>query len=172
MGFWNDGIRSRSRSRSPSRRSNAGGGGGYYASRPSYSRSASSFFSFGGSNYGRSSRGNGHSSRARPRSGFVNRIRHFLRQIYEYMRRHPVKVFFLVIMPLITGGALTKLLATVGLRLPRGLESLAGGQRGQADRFYARGGARDFPGGSALPGMGGGVSESLGSIMSIAKMFM
>lgn len=170
MGFWNDGIRSRSRSRSPSRRSNAGGGG-YYGSRPSYSRSASSFFSLGGgSNYNRSSRG--HSSRARPRSGFINRIRHFLRQIYEYMRRHPVKVFFLVIMPLITGGALTKLLATVGLRLPRGLENLAGGQRGSAERYYARGGARDFPGGSALPGMGGGVGESLGSIMSIAKMFM
>ncbi|KEF63081.1 uncharacterized protein A1O9_01057 [Exophiala aquamarina CBS 119918] len=167
MGFWNDGIRSRSRSRSPSRRSHAGG---YYASRPSYSRSASSFFSLGGGS--RSSRNGGHSSRARPRSGFINRIRHFLRQIYEYMRRHPVKVFFLVIMPLITGGALTKILAQFGVRLPRGLENLAGGQRNQAERFYARGGARDFPGGSALPGMGGGMGESIGSLMSIAKMFM
>ena len=89
------------------------------------------------------------------------------------MRRHPVKVFFLVIMPLITGGALTKLLAQFGVRLPRSLENLAGGaQRSQAERFYARGGARDFPGGSALPGMGGGVGESLGSLMTIAKMFM
>lgn len=162
MGFWNDGIRDRSRSRSPSRRSNSG----YYASRPSYSRSASSFFSFGGGSRG------GHSSRARPRSGFINRIRHFLRRIYEYMRRHPVKVFFLVIMPLITGGALTKLLAQFGVRLPRGLENLAGGQRAQTERFYARGGARDFASGAALPGMSGGVGESIGSLMSIAKMFL
>jgi hypothetical protein len=168
MGFWNDGIRDRSRSRSPSRRSNAG----YYASRPSYSRSAASFFSFGGSGGSRASRNGGHSSRARPRSGFINRIRHFLRKIYEYMRRNPLKVFFLVIMPLITGGALTKLLGQFGVRLPRSLENLAGGQRAQTERFYARGGARDFPGGSALPGMSGGVSESIGSLMSIAKMFI
>lgn len=79
----------------------------------------------------------------------------------------------MVIMPLITGGALTKLLATVGVRLPRSLENLAGGMRaGGGERFYARGGARDFGGGSALPGMGGGVGESIGELMNLAKMFM
>lgn len=80
----------------------------------------------------------------------------------------------LVIMPLITGGALTKILAQFGVRLPRGLEGLVGGSgaRGGGDRYYARGGARDFGGGSALPGMSGGVGETIGSLMGIAKMFM
>ncbi|EXJ95984.1 hypothetical protein A1O1_01110 [Capronia coronata CBS 617.96] len=171
MGFWNDGIRdrSRSRSRSPSRKTN------YYASRPSYSRSASSFFSLGGGG-GPSSRGH---ARPRPRSGFVNRVRRFLREIYSYMRRHPVKVFLLVIMPLITGGALTKLLARFGVRLPRALENMVGGGRGggggfrqQSERYYARGGARDFAGGSAMPGMAGGVGESISSLVGIAQRFM
>jgi hypothetical protein len=87
------------------------------------------------------------------------------------MRRHPVKVFFLVIMPLLTGGALTKILAQFGVRLPRGLENLAGEQR-TTERFYARGGARDFGSGSALPGMGNGVGDSIGSLMGMAKMFL
>jgi len=90
------------------------------------------------------------------------------------MRRHPVKVFFLVIMPLITGGALAKILAQFGLRLPRGLEQLAGGNRGytETERFYARGGARDFGAASSLPGMGGGVGNSVQGLMGLAKMFM
>ncbi|KAJ9623718.1 uncharacterized protein PV06_06013 [Exophiala oligosperma] len=162
MGFWNDGIRDRSRS--PSRKV-------YYASRPTYSRSASSFFSsFTG---GGSSRGH-HSSRARPRSGFINRIRRFLREIYSYMRRHPLKVFLLVIMPLITGGALAKLLAQVGIRLPPGIHRMMGGAttRQTSERYYARGGARDFDGGTALPGMSGGMGESISSLMGIAKMFI
>ena len=100
------------------------------------------------------------------------RLKKFLRDIYSYMRRHPVKVFLLVIMPLITGGALTKILAQFGVRMPRSLEALAGGQRGGQDRFFARGGARDFQGGSALPGMGGGMGESLGSLLGIARAFM
>jgi hypothetical protein len=93
------------------------------------------------------------------------------------MRRHPIKVFMLVIMPLITGGALTKILAQFGVRLPRGLESMVGGLGrrggvGERERFFARGGARDFGSGSALPGMGGGVGESLGSLIGIARAFM
>ena len=77
----------------------------------------------------------------------------------------------LVIMPLITGGALTKILAQFGVRLPRGLEQFAGG-RGGGERFYSRGGARDFGGGSSLPGMGGGIGESLGTVLGIAKNFL
>lgn len=165
MGFWNDGVRSRSRSRSPSRRSHSS----YYGSRPSYARSASSFFSLGGGGGGSSSRGHG---RARPRSGFLNRIRRFLREIYSYLRRNPVKVFLLVLMPLITGGALSRLLAQFGVRLPRSLENLVGGQSRSSERFFARGGARDFGGGTALPGMGGGIGESIGALAGIAKMFL
>lgn len=167
MGFWNDGIRSPS----PSRRSSSGKKT-YYASRPAYGRSSSSFFSsFTGGGGG--SRSYYSSSRARPRNGFIAKLRRFLRDIYNYMRRHPIKVFMLVIMPLITGGALTKILAQFGVRMPRALESMVGGvSRGGEERFYSRGGARDYEGGSALPGMGGGMGESLGSLIGIARAFM
>jgi hypothetical protein len=166
MGFWNDGIRSPS----PSRRSSSGKKT-YYATRPAYSRSASSFFSsFSGNGNSRSYS----SSRARPRNGFMAKLRRFLRDIIAYMRKHPIKVFMLVIMPLITGGALTKILSQFGVRLPRSLENMVGSgmSRGGYERFYSRGGARDYEGGSALPGMGGGVGESLGSLIGIARAFM
>ena len=84
----------------------------------------------------------------------------------------------LVIMPLLTSGALVKLLGRFGVRLPRNLEGMfggiGGGSRGAGvdGRFFSRGGARDFAGGSALPGMGGGIGESVGGIMKLAQMFM
>lgn len=93
-----------------------------------------------------------------------------------------MKVFMLVIMPLITGGALTGLLARFGIRLPGGLEKMFGGAAGRGGYGVGRG-----PGGSmqferskvegpmgALGGLGnlaagmGGV----GGAMNIAKMFM
>ena len=149
MGFWNSGIRSSS----PRHSSHAG-------SRASTSRGY----------------GYGSSSRARPRSGLVERTRRFLRKVYDYMRRHPLKVFMLVIMPLLTSGALIKLLSRFGVRLPRNIESLFGGSGsrgiGADGRYYARGGARDFGGGTALPGMGGGIGESVSGVMKLAQMFM
>lgn len=208
MGFWNDGVRSRSRSRSrsPSKRratSTRSHSHDVY-SRPSAARSASSFlesvtgystasrahtprradsyskdrgiFGFGSSSK-RSTYGS--SSRARPRDGLVAKIRKWLRDLYYYMRKHPVKVFFLVIMPLITGGALTKILSTVGIRLPPSLQKFVGSNmnRGyaQSERYYSRGGARDFDGGTNLPGMGpgmGGLGESAMGLMNMAKMFI
>jgi hypothetical protein len=84
----------------------------------------------------------------------------------------------LVILPLITGGALHKLLATMGIRLPANIERMMGGMGRQGgmmretERFYARGGARDFDGGTNLPGMGGGVGNSIGGLMNIAKAFI
>lgn len=91
-----------------------------------------------------------------------------------------MKVFFLVIMPLITGGALTKILSTVGIRLPPQLQRMVGSNmnRGfsQSERYYSRGGARDFGGGSNLPGMSsgglGGLGDSAAGLMKMAKMFM
>jgi hypothetical protein len=109
----------------------------------------------------------------------MTRLRRFVRDLYYYMRKHPFKVFILVIMPLLTGGALTKILAQFGVRLPRGLEQLVGGggSRGgvggyQNERYYARGGARDFGSGSSLPGMGGGMGDNLQGLLKVAKMFM
>lgn len=167
MGFWNDGVRarSRSRSRSPSRQS-------HYSSRPAYARSSSSFFSgFGGGGHSSS---RGYSSRARPRSGFINRIRRFLRDIYEKLKRHPIRTFMLVIMPLLSSGILITLLAKVGIRLPPSIQKLMGGnQMRETTRVYARGGARDFGGGSAMPGMSGpGLGDSIGTVMGIAKAFL
>jgi hypothetical protein len=80
----------------------------------------------------------------------------------------------LVIMPLLTSGALVTLLSRFGIRLPGNIESMFGGSRGiGADgRYYARGGARDFGGGTALPGMGGGIGQSVSGVMKLAQMFM
>ena len=102
------------------------------------------------------------------------RLRKFLRDLYSYMRRNPVKIFFLVIMPLITGGALARILAQFGVRLPAGLQQFVGGSRGvrETERFFARGGARDFGGGASLPGMGGGVGSAIQGALGLAKMFM
>ncbi|KAH6619494.1 hypothetical protein B0J18DRAFT_467642 [Chaetomium sp. MPI-SDFR-AT-0129] len=66
------------------------------------------------------------SSHRRPRPGFISRLIRKLRRLFRdllyYAKRHPMKVFALVLMPLITGGALTALLARLGLRLPPMLE--------------------------------------------------
>jgi hypothetical protein len=65
-----------------------------------------------------------------PRPNFVHRaikhLKRLLRDLVYYAKRHPLKVFALVIMPLVTGGALTALLARFGLRLPAGLERMLG----------------------------------------------
>lgn len=164
MGWFDGPSRSSSshyyvRRRSPSRKS---AGYSTYHSR----HSAPSFFSLG--------RGGGRSSpsvfssfssssrRARPREGFIQRtiraIKRLLRDIYRYARHHPIKVFMLVIVPLITSGVLVKLLGMVGLRLPHGIMSALGG-RAPAPR-----------GGYGEIG-GNGLSESVSSLMNIAKMF-
>ena len=165
MGFWNPSSSDESsRGHSSQRRHQRSSARGASSNNPFNFFTASSSRSYG-------------SSRARPRDGFVARVRRFLLKIYDYMRRNPTKVFFLVILPLITGGALTRLLRTVGIRLPRGVENLMaqlGGRRGvvESERIFARGGARDFAGGTSLPGMVGGIGESIGGLMGMARMFI
>lgn len=115
------------------------------------------------------------SRRARPRDGFIRRvvqyIRRLFRDIWYYARRHPAKVFFLVIMPLITSGVIVKLLAMIGIRLPRGVfGGLAGG--GGGGRGGGGGGGRYGYGYDGGFSTGGGVQESVNGLMSIAKMFM
>ncbi|WQF84573.1 hypothetical protein CDEST_09587 [Colletotrichum destructivum] len=133
----------RSRSRSSSERSrkrHAGasapsiaasifGGGDYQkhnSSRSSFfgipNASRSSFFGFGGrspSYYKRS-----------PRSGFVQKtlkqVKRLWRDLVYYAKKHPYKVVALVLMPLLTGGFLTALLARFGLRLPPAVERMIG----------------------------------------------
>jgi hypothetical protein len=91
-----------------------------------------------------------------------------------------MKVFMLVIMPLITGGALTGLLARFGIRLPGGLEKMFGGHGGgygvgrgpgggmQFERSRVQGPLGALGGlGNLAAGMGG-----VGGAMNLAKMFM
>jgi hypothetical protein len=65
-----------------------------------------------------------------PRQGFIQKtykqLKRLLRDLVHWAKRHPWKVFFLVIMPLITGGALTALLARFGLRIPPAIERMLG----------------------------------------------
>ncbi|KAB8302405.1 hypothetical protein EYC80_005825 [Monilinia laxa] len=87
-----------------------------------------------GSFFGFNSRSTSHYKRS-PRPNYLKsiyqKLRQLLRDLIYYMKRHPVKVFMLVIMPLITGGALAALLKKFGVRLPRGLEKLIGGGNGR-----------------------------------------
>jgi hypothetical protein len=99
-----------------------------------------------------------------------------------YLKKHPMKVFMLVIMPLITGGALTGLLAKFGIRLPGGIEKMFGaagvgvgrgaGGSMQFERTKVEGPLGALGGlgsglGSVVGGMGG-----VGGALSLAKMFM
>jgi len=72
----------------------------------------------------------------------IRQLRHLLRDLKYYARKHPLKVFMLIIMPLLTGGALHSVLRKFGIRLP-GVG--AGGRRG---------------------GFDSGISSSLGSLVS------
>lgn len=117
-----------------------------------------------------------------PRQGYLKRVyaklRRLLRDLIYYMKKNPLKVFMLVIMPLLTGGALTTLLAKFGLRLPPGLQKLFGGKnggRGGGGYEYSHTKVEGPLG--ALGGLGGvasmmGGMGGIGSAVSLAKMFM
>ncbi|KAF6227273.1 hypothetical protein HO133_008716 [Letharia lupina] len=102
-----------------------------------------------------------HSSRARPRGGYVNRIlsqiKRYLRHLYDYARDHPVKLIMLLL-PLLTGGALAGVLAKFGIRLPAGLASMVPGGAGGKQGF---GGRSDVGGGAGVQGL-----------MKMAQMFV
>jgi hypothetical protein len=85
----------------------------------------------------------------------VSKIRLYLRQLMDYARRHPMKLL-MMILPLLTGGALAGVLAKFGIRLPRGLENMMGGGRDHAGM-----------GGSGLGGAGG-----IQGLMKIAQQFL
>ncbi|KAA8652256.1 uncharacterized protein ATNIH1004_001160 [Aspergillus tanneri] len=155
---WFEGLTTSSvrRRRSPSRRST------YSTHHSRYS--APSIFSFGGgSRSGRSSPSvfSSSSRRARPRSGFIQRVVHFIKRLFRdissYARRHPFKVLLLVVVPLLTSGVLQKLFAMIGIRLPRNLLGSLGGQSSQ---------------GGGGGGGGSGMAENITGLMNVAKMFM
>jgi len=136
-----------------------------------HNSSRSSFFGGRTSSYKRSSR-KGYLSK------IYSQLRRLIRDLLYYLKRNPVKVFVLVIMPLITGGALSGLLSKFGIRLPAGLERMiakmgGGGGFGESGIGRGPGGGLQFerkryegPLGS-MGSMGGA-----GSLLNVAKMFM
>ena len=69
----------------------------------------------------------------------------------------------MMILPLLTGGALAGVLAKFGIRLPAGLNQMVGGGKGGRHGGF---GGSEFGG---MGGMGGGGVEGL---MKIARMFV
>ena len=131
--------------------------------RPSASRSNSSFFGIGGS---RGIFGSGSSYYKRsPRQGYISYLFHklqrMLRELWSYARRHPMKAFFAVIVPLLSaGGAIHGLMRQFGVRVP----GLDGGSRRMGGGYYGSSGY----GGDR----GGGLGDNMGSLMQIARAFM
>jgi len=89
-----------------------------------------------------------------------------------------MKVFMLVIMPLITGGALTGLLAKFGMRLPPGIEKMFGAAGGAGIGRGRDGGMQFERSKVEASGPLGGLGSMMGSVggiggaVSLAKMFM
>ncbi|KAF2972975.1 hypothetical protein GQX73_g647 [Xylaria multiplex] len=125
--------RSQSRERRSKRHSSSGGLGDLFGEEYSkQNASRGSFFGLGNSS-SRSLFSSGRSPsyyKRSPRANFMTRaykkLKRLLRDLLYWAKRHPVKVFMLVIMPLITGGALTALLARFGLRLPATIQRMLG----------------------------------------------
>lgn len=155
-----------------------------HQTRPTYSRAPSSIFGgsnhggsksyFGGSSYGASRSifgGGGGSSyyKRRPRDGYVaylmHRLQRMIKELWYYARRHPVKAFFAIVVPLLSaGGAVGGLLKGLGIRLPGGF---MGETRRGGGGYYGSSGY----GGSSYGG-GGGWMGNAGSLMQVARAFM
>ncbi|PVH95728.1 hypothetical protein DM02DRAFT_473651, partial [Periconia macrospinosa] len=134
----------------------------------------------GGSTYSSSSRHHSSTSRYKrsPREGYIqylwHKFKHLMRQLWSYARRHPFKVFFMVIMPLISGGVLTKVARSLGVNIPEGAAAAGGAQGGRAPQggYY---GSEGYGGGERGGEGGGGlniqsVASGIGGLASLAKM--
>lgn len=86
------------------------------------------------------------------------------RELWSYARRHPMKAFFAVVVPLLSaGGAISGIMKQFGVRLPGGLD---GGARTMRGGYYGSKGYGSDRGG------GGGWMDNAGSLMNIAKAFI
>ena len=182
---YTEGTSSR-RGHSPARSTRSTGSKGYYT-RPSANRSSSSFFgagyggggnhrssssSFFGNLGGGSTRGFGFGGgsgssyyKRSPRQGYVSYLFHklqrMLRELWYYAKRHPMKAFFAVVVPLLSaGGAIGGLMKQFGVRMPMTDSPRRGG-----GGYYGSAGYGGDRGG------GGGLMDNLGPIMQIAKAF-
>ncbi|EAT88732.1 hypothetical protein SNOG_03527 [Parastagonospora nodorum SN15] len=99
------------------------------SSRPGYARS------YAGSTYSSSHRAStSRYKRSPPRRLHILPVRQTtttsLREIWRYAQRHPYKVFFMVIMPLVSGGVLHKLARQFGVNLTGDGEPWRGDREG------------------------------------------
>ncbi|KAF2810524.1 uncharacterized protein BDZ99DRAFT_463087 [Mytilinidion resinicola] len=138
-------------------------------SRPGYARSSA------GSSYS-THRGSTSSYKRRPRDGYIQSMLHkfkrLLRRLYDYARRHPYKVFFMVAMPLISGGVLHKTAKQFGIQLPDFLKGSGAHQsRGGGGYYGSEGYGRDEMGGG-MGGLGGlgSIASGMGGLGSMVKM--
>jgi hypothetical protein len=106
----------------------------------------------------------------------VQKLQRMVRELWEYARRHPVKAFFAVVVPLISaGGAIHSLLKSFGIRLPLGYDLGAlGGKPAAAAGAGGYYGSRGYEsGGAGVGGVGAGEwMEGASGLISIAKAFM
>jgi hypothetical protein len=92
-----------------------------------------------------------------------------VKELWTYARRHPVKAFFAIIVPMLSaGGAIGGLLKGFGIRMPAGLDSFGGGSRRGGGGYY---GSEGYSSGG-YGGSGGGWMGNAGSIMQVARAFM
>lgn len=151
------------------------GSGSYSRSRHS-SPSRSWFGSLGGGS--RTS-----AYRRRPRDGYIQwlmyKLRTLFRDLIYHARKNPVKVFFMVVMPLISGGVLAGFARQFGIRLPaflqgnsHGASRMSGGYYGSSGYSGSSGFGRNEGLGGLANMMGGGGGGGLSSVMSIAKHFL
>jgi hypothetical protein len=96
-----------------------------------------------------------------------------------YARKNPAKLFFFVIMPLISGGVLAGIARQFGIKLPRFLQGKGGGHGARGGGgYYGSQGYNEHESGGGLGGaMGGlgalaGSAGGMGSLMSVAKDFL
>ncbi|PNS17799.1 hypothetical protein CAC42_3194 [Sphaceloma murrayae] len=145
--------------------------------RPSASRSAPSIFSSTSASrgvFGSSSKHHNSSSYygRRPRDGYISylihKLKRLIKDLWRYAKRHPVKAFFAVVVPLISaGGALSAVLRTWGVSVPL-LAALDGGSRRGGGGYYGSSGYDDYGsnrGGSDMMG-------TVGQVLKVAQAFI
>jgi hypothetical protein len=99
----------------------------------------------------------------------LHQLRRLWRDLIYYAKKNPLKVFMLVIMPLLTSGALIGLLSRFGIRLPGGLDRMLRNMGGGGSMHMER---------ERYEGPIGGVGAAMGAmggasgLMNVAKMFM
>ncbi|THY44431.1 hypothetical protein D6C99_06770 [Aureobasidium pullulans] len=140
------------------------------STRPVFPRAPSSSASFFSRNGGSSSY-----YKRRPRDGYVQSLIHKLKRLiqdlWDYARRHPLKAFMAVVVPLMSaGGALHSLLKQFGVRMPVAFDGV---HSTRAGGYYGSSGYGDYEesGFGSMFG-GGNAMDTVGSLMKVARVFM